>query len=115
MDLLTKTKLYNRVEASAGKCNIDLKAVEEFNELIHELSSVVHKILKDQKLTNDDRYALLDEMQDATIMIEQLFGIDDVNSVIANGMNVKLERLERYYLEGNLLSKFMQKLKRFFA
>jgi len=114
MDLSTRTRLYARVESVTGKTHIKLKAVEEFTELINELSSVVTKQLQCEPVTKCDMNKLLDEIADTIITFEQCYGVEDVRSIIDSRIALKLERLEKKYLSGNLFSKLWGKLKEHF-
>jgi hypothetical protein len=111
MDRASKKELYGRVESVTGKVCIEIKAVEEFTELISELANIAQKLLHASEITKCDKNKLIDELSDVIITMEQSLGIDDAMEILESRIAMKHERLERKYLDGGLFPKLWERIK----
>lgn len=91
--LENRNKLYHKAAVRFGFLNQVVNAIEELAELQVELAKMLNG--KRRKENPFDREKLVDELVDASIMIEQMILNFDVSDEVLQRRSVKLDRLEK--------------------
>ena len=99
---MNKDVLYAKVKQATIEANLTLKdkAIEEMDELIHELKTA-RKSLVDRG-TIENAAQLQDEMADVSIVTEQITGERYFIQKIANRFKFKIYRLAERLIHGGL-------------
>ena len=101
---MEKTELYKAVRETVGSKAVMLKAVEEISELIAVLSSTSVAIMHgDLDLVALNKTSILGEMADVMITLEQVTGERQAMESVEFIFEAKMQRLEEYLKNGNLL------------
>lgn len=102
-----RCEVYDRAISRFGKTTQCIVAIEEMSEVIKALTKYLrarHKILEARILTEwggipclewqpIDNSSIIEEVADATIMLEQLRLIFGINDEVCEAMDAKIERL----------------------
>jgi hypothetical protein len=105
---MEKSELYKQVRAAAGDRAVSMKAVEEFSECISALSNTVVKITHGERISDADAMAIISEIADVIVTLEQVTGDHDIIGSVNLVTDVKLDRLEKYLASGELLKGLMK-------
>lgn len=87
MDKLKRLEIYDKAECEWGRQSQMIAAIEELSELSVEIAKMLNK-----KRQTDT--AIIDELADASIMIEQIIHMHALNDDVNKRINYKLERLK---------------------
>ena len=105
---MEKSELYRQVRSCAGDRAVSMKAVEEFSECIEQLSRTSVKIMHGERISDADAMAIVSEIADVIVTLEQITGDHDIVGSVNLVTDVKLERLEKYLESGELLKGLMK-------
>ena len=82
-----RKELYKKATGKWGSTAQKIVAIEEFSELINEVSKLLNKKNKRGML------GLVDEIADCRIMLEQLESMYGLEDAVRNRMSMKLDKL----------------------
>ena len=109
---MDKLELFAQVRDATGEPYVMLKAVEEMNELIDELTGAIDMIIKSGNADDIRVESIIDEIADVIITLEQSTGYVDMHNSIGYTIDYKLRRLADTLKCGNLLKGLAHLLKR---
>lgn len=95
-----RSRVYERARQTFGEPQQIVVAIEEMSEVIKALTKWLRK-----DIDGDDALAsIIEEVTDATIMLEQIRIIFNINDAVCDAMDSKIHRLESRIAEEDAFS-----------
>lgn len=87
-----RVPIYEEALKEFGAGSQMIKAIEEFSELTKELAK---ELLYGDPKSKEVRYAIVDELADCTIMVEQMTVLFDMDTAVNDVVKTKIDKLKK--------------------